>query len=208
MLKRLLLTTAVLSIATLPLGVTSAVAQDNNQSGQPTVTTPAPATEAPAAPATTGQNEAAAPAAAPTEDTAQAPVNPPPSDAIIASEGSGEFRADKLIGMKVFNADGKEVGKVKDVVFDSEGKARGVVLSVGGVLGIGAKPVGLQWKEIDVQPDQEVVKVNYSKEQLEAAPSFKTHEAQAAEMNSAAPAAAPSPSGTAPAPSGSGSSSQ
>lgn len=207
MLKRLLLTTAVLSVTALPLGVTSAMAQDNSQSGQPTVTTPAPAAPAPAA--TDQSSDTAAPAAAPAQEAAQMPADPPPSDAIIATEGNGEIRADKLIGMKVFNADGKEVGKVKDVVFDSEGKARGVVLSVGGVLGIGAKPVGLQWKEIDVQPEQEIVKVNYSKEQLEAAPSFKTHDAQAAELNSSAPpAATPSPSGTAPAPSGTGSSSQ
>ncbi|MDY0885551.1 PRC-barrel domain-containing protein [Dongia soli] len=196
MLKRFLLTTAVLSVAAMPVSIAPALAQDSNQ---PTTTSPAPA------PAPT---PSATPDAS-TSTTAEAPT-PPPGDAIIAAESSGEIRADKLIGMKVYNADGKEVGKVKDVLFDRDGTAKGVVLSVGGVLGIGAKPVGLQWKEIDLQPERQAVKVNYSKEQLEAAPSFKTQEAQASEMNSAnqsgQPSAAPSPSGTAPAPSGSGSS--
>ena len=193
MLKRFLLTTAVLSVAAMPVGIAPALAQDSNQ---PTTTSPAPA---PAPSATPDAGSTAA----------EAPATPPPSDAIIAAESSGEIRADKLIGMKVYNADGKEVGKVKDVLFDKDGTAKGVVLSVGGVLGIGAKPVGLQWKEIDLQPEQQAVKVNYSKEQLEAAPSFKTQEAQASDMNSTdqsgQPSAAPSPSGTAPAPSGSGS---
>lgn len=194
MLKRFLLTTAVLSVAAMPVSIAPALAQDSNQ---PTTTSPAPA-------------PAPAPSATPdASTTAEAPVTPPPSDAIIAAESSDEMRADKLIGMKVYNADGKEVGKVKDVLFDKDGNAKGVVLSVGGVLGIGAKPVGLQWKEIDLQPEQQAVKVNYSKEQLEAAPAFKTQEAQASEMNSAnqsgQPSAAPSPSGAAPAPAPSGS---
>ncbi len=187
MLKRLLLTTTILTLAAAPIGIAPALAQDSNQSGQPAANAPAPAAgQAPIS----GQ-----PAVQP---QAAAPVTPPPSDAIIAAEGNNEFRADTLIGMKVYNADGQEVGKVKDVVFDKDGKAKGVVLSVGGVLGIGAKSVGLQWKEIDLQPEKNVVKVNYSKEQLEAAPSFLTHESQ---QSSEQPSPALSPGGSEPSPS-------
>jgi sporulation protein YlmC with PRC-barrel domain len=113
------------------------------------------------------------------------------------------MRADKMIGMKVYNPDGQEVGKVKDVLFDPNGNIKGVVLNVGGVLGIGAKPVGLQWKELDVQPTSNVVKVNYTKEQLEAAPSFQA--ADAADNATTQPSqpmtpTAPSPSESAPSP--------
>jgi sporulation protein YlmC with PRC-barrel domain len=98
--------------------------------------------------------------------------------------------------MTVYNAAGEKVGTVHDILLDKEGKATGVVLSVGGVLGVGAKSVGLTWKEIDVKPDQQQVQISYTKDQLEAAPDFKTTEQINNEMNAqqaAPPAAAPPP---------------
>ncbi|HEX9449655.1 MAG TPA: PRC-barrel domain-containing protein [Dongiaceae bacterium] len=189
-MKRLLMMTAFVAAVALPTGIGQAVAQSSSDS-----TAPSPAQPANPAPA---QVEAA-------------PVTPPPSDAIIAKQASGDMRADKLIGMKVYNPNGDEVGKVKDVLFAPDGSVKGVVLSIGGVLGIGAKPVGLQWKEIEVQPQNEAATVKFTKEQLEAAPTFQTQEASAAmDTNSNQPAqplnpqpaspAAPSPNGSAPAP--------
>jgi sporulation protein YlmC with PRC-barrel domain len=199
MMKRLLMTTAAASL--LAIGAT-AYAQDNTgasgQSQQPPVVTPAPATNEsggttdmnnPAAPAT---DQSAAPA--PAAEAEPAPANPPPSDAVISAQGAGEVRADQLIGMTVYNAEGEKVGSVHDILLDKEGKATGVVLSVGGVLGVGAKSVGLTWKEIDVKPEQQQVQISYTKDQLEAAPDFKTTEQINSEMNAQqAPAGAPAP---------------
>lgn len=112
-------------------------------------------------------------------------VDPPPSEAIIPAQAADEVRADSLIGMSVYNANGDKVGQVKDILFNESGQATGMVLSVGGVLGLGAKSVGLNWSELDVRPESEMVKVNYSKEQLEQAPDFKTQEAQQAETDAA-----------------------
>jgi len=106
---------------------------------------------------------------------------PPPAEALIEAQGPNEMRAESLIGASVFNAEGEEVGKIKDILFDTSGGATGVVLSVGGVMGIGAKEVGLTWQEVDLRPQPELVRIQYSKEQLEAAPTFKSHEAQEAE---------------------------
>ena len=113
-----------------------------------------------------------------------------------------QVRAEKMIGMDVYDTNGDKVGKVRDILFDKDGKATGVVLSVGGVLGLGAKQVGLQWSEVDIQPDAEVAKIQYNKSQLEAAPDFKTAEAQKAESDASqlqtqqesAPTTAPSTS--------------
>jgi sporulation protein YlmC with PRC-barrel domain len=148
---------------------------------QPT-TDPAQPTTAPAEPATA---------------EAEAPASPPPSEAVIPAQAAGDVRAEKLIGMTVYDTNGDKVGAVKDILFNEQGQATGVVLSVGGVLGLGAKQVGLQWSEVDIQPDAEVAKVQYNKDQLEAAPDFKTQEAQKAESDAAtmqsAPAATPAP---------------
>jgi sporulation protein YlmC with PRC-barrel domain len=207
MMKRLLMTTAAASL--LALGAT-AYAQDNTgatgQSQQPPVVTPPPASNESGGttdmnnPASPPAADPAAPAPAPAAEAAP-PASPPPSDAVISAQSDGEVRADQIIGMTVYNAEGEKVGTVHDILLDKEGKATGVVLSVGGVLGVGAKSVGLTWKEIDVKPEQQQVQISYTKDQLEAAPDFKTTEQINSEMNAQqAPAAAtPTP---APAPTG------
>jgi len=204
MMKRLLMTTAAASL--LAFGAT-AYAQDNTgasgQSQQPPVVTPPASNESggttdmnkPATPPAADQSTAPAtePAPAPAAEAAP-PASPPPSDAVISAQSEGELRADQLIGMTVYNAEGEKVGSVHDILLDKEGKATGVVLSVGGVLGVGAKSVGLTWKEIDVKPDQKQVQISYTKDQLEAAPDFKTTEQINSEMNAqqaAPPPAAP-----------------
>jgi len=200
MMKRLLMTTAAASLLAISA---TAYAQDNTgasgQSQQPPVVTPPPATNESGG--TTDMNNPASPPAAdpaapaPAAAAAPPPANPPPSDAVISAQSDSEVRADQIIGMTVYNAEGEKVGTVHDILLDKEGKATGVVLSVGGVLGVGAKSVGLTWKEIDVKPDQQQVQISYTKDQLEAAPDFKTTEQINSEMNAqqAAPAAAPPP---------------
>lgn len=203
-MKRLLMTTAAASL--LAIGAT-AYAQDNGtgaQSQQPPVVTPQPPASNSGGAATDMNNPAAPPAAEqPAAPAAEAaPANPPPSDAVISAQSAGEVRADQLIGMTVYNAQGDKVGTVHDILLDQDGKATGVVLSVGGVLGVGAKAVGLTWKEIDVKPDQQQVQISYTKDQLEAAPDFKTTEQINSEMNAQqqpappAPAAPPATTGT------------
>jgi sporulation protein YlmC with PRC-barrel domain len=213
MLKKLFLLSTVASLAAFP-----ALAQEATQ---PTTITP-PAEEAqPAQPADqapadmTQQQPAADPSAPATTDPAQPaepataeaepPATPPPSEAVIPAQAADDVRAEKLIGMTVYDTNGDKVGQVKDILFNEQGQATGVVLSVGGVLGLGAKQVGLQWSEVDIQPDAEVAKVQYNKSQLEAAPDFKTQEAQKAEADAAQmqlqQQSAPTTTGTTPAPS-------
>ena len=186
MLKKLFLLSTVASLAALP-----ALAQEATQ---PTTVTPpaeqtAPAQQAPSSGDVTQQQPAPADATAPADQNATAaaeqPVSPPPSDAIIPAQSADQVRAKTMIGMNVYDTNGDKVGEVKDILFDKDGKATGVVLSVGGVLGLGAKDVGLQWSQVDIQPDAEVAKVQYNKKQLEAAPDFKTQEAQKAESDAA-----------------------
>jgi sporulation protein YlmC with PRC-barrel domain len=217
MLKKLFLLSTVASLAAFP-----ALAQEATQ---PTTITP-PAEEAapaqpaepagdmtqqpttdPAAPATAEGQPAPADPAAPAEPAtaeAEPPASPPPTEAVIPAQAASDVRAEKLIGMTVYDTNGDKVGQVKDILFNEQGQATGVVLSVGGVLGLGAKQVGLQWSEVDIQPDAEVAKIQYNKDQLEAAPDFKTQEAQKAEADAAQmqlqQQSAPTTTGTTPAP--------
>src|SRR5262245_54798542 len=182
MLKKLFLLSTVASFVAFP-----ALAQQSNTTEPTTITPPAEQT-APAQPPAggdTSQTQAPASDQNAPATAEQQPAEPPPSDAVIPAQAADEVRADTLIGMTVYDTNGEKVGKVKDIIFDDKGQAKGVVLSVGGVLGLGAKTVGLQWSEVDIQPDAQVAKIQYNKNQLEAAPDFKTSEAQKAESDAA-----------------------
>jgi len=168
MMKRILLAATV---ASLPMGYVltmPALADD-------TTTTPPPApadqSNTPTVPSGEGVGTV----------TAEPPATPPPAEAVIPAQRANEVRAENLIGTTVFSPEGEKVGVVKDILFDTSGKATGLVLSVGGIMGLGAKSVGLTWDEVDVQPEPKLLQVNYTEEQLEAAPTFKTQEAQQAE---------------------------
>lgn len=197
MLKKLLLLSTVASLAAFPVLAQEAtqpttITPPAEQAADPNA--PAPAAD-PNAPATTDvtQQPTTDPAqpidpaqpAEPATAEAEQPATPPPTEAVIPAQAAGDVRAEKLIGMTVYDTNGDKVGQVKDILFNEQGQATGVVLSVGGVLGLGAKSVGLQWSEVDIQPDAEVAKVQYNKDQLEAAPDFKTQEAQKAEADAA-----------------------
>lgn len=185
MMKRIALMATVASLAFGPAALTSAIADDSTTTA-PTVTQTQDNAAAPTTTEGVG-TVASEPAAA-----------PPPSEAVIPAQRANEVRAETLIGATVFSPEGDKVGTVKDILFDTDGKATGLVLSVGGIMGLGAKSVGLTWDEVDVQPEPKLLQVKYTEDQLEAAPSFKTQEAQQAEadqqrMEQQLPAATPAP---------------
>ncbi|HVZ02384.1 MAG TPA: PRC-barrel domain-containing protein [Dongiaceae bacterium] len=200
-MKRLLMTTAAASLLAIGSAAYAQNATDNGavQPAQPPVVTPPPAeNNASGGDANSG---GVISGSQPSPAAEAAPASPPPSDAVISAQTDNQLRADQLIGMTVYNAQGEKVGTVHDIILDKDGRASGVVLNVGGVLGIGAKSVGLTWKEIDVKPDQQAVQISYSKEQLKAAPDFKTTDQINAEMNAQTPpAGSGSGLGNAPAP--------
>jgi len=171
MLKPLLLTAALAALVAGPV-----LAQDTTS--QPVQTPLPPTAQDQAAPAAPSGEQAVPPA----ETATQEQVTPPPAEAIMPAENVTDMRADKLIGTSVYNTEGQEVGSVQDIVFDKDGKIVGVVLKVGGLLGIGGKSVGIKWDEVQVVPQEDLVKVNYSEDQLKIAPAFKTQDALAAEQ--------------------------
>ncbi|MGB3500726.1 MAG: PRC-barrel domain-containing protein [Mesorhizobium sp.] len=60
--------------------------------------------------------------------------------------------ASKLIGESVYNGttdEAQNIGKVNDLVIDSDGKVQSIVIGVGGFLGIGEKNVAVDYSTID-----------------------------------------------------------
>jgi sporulation protein YlmC with PRC-barrel domain len=78
-----------------------------------------------------------------------------------------------LNGTKVVNSEGSELGTLEEVMVDiKSGHVAYVVLSFGGLLGIGDKLFAVPWDKITIDTDNHNVVIDVSKEQLEKAPGF------------------------------------
>ncbi len=116
------------------------------------------------------------------------------SGTFLEKQEAGQMRADEIIGASVKNPQDEDIGKINDLVFDSDGKIVGAVVSVGGFLGMGAKDVGVNWDELQVRSSDAIV-VKWTKDQLQAAPDFKTQDDIQSERDSAARSAGSPPAG-------------
>lgn len=67
---------------------------------------------------------------------------------LVARATPDQWQASKLSGVKIYGPDESEIGSVKDVVLARNGQALAVVVSTGGVLGVGAKDIGIPFSVI------------------------------------------------------------
>jgi sporulation protein YlmC with PRC-barrel domain len=150
----LLSSTALVTDGFAPTDMTSwaqSSSSDTTNQTTPSDTTLPPST-APTAPPTTPPDTASNPDA-----TSQTGVTIPPAGA-QASAGfdgrydfatqtdlfpSGSYSAEELIGLSVQNASGENVATISDIIVDRTGAAKKIVLSEGGVLGVGARLVAV-----------------------------------------------------------------
>jgi sporulation protein YlmC with PRC-barrel domain len=90
-----------------------------------------------------------------------------------------DLRASKLVGARVRNAAGENLGEIEELVIASDDKDDMlVIVSVGGVLDVGDKLVALPYDDLRVSPDGDTFYFDRSEAQLKAAPAY-TYEAQA-----------------------------
>lgn len=107
-----------------------------------------------------------------------APATPPPAARAPAApkEDVGNpvtgMRVSKIIGTKVKNSAGENVGSIDDLVVREKDQVVMAVLSVGGFLGIGDRKVAVPWSELSFGTDRTVT-YNVTKQQLEQQPEFK-----------------------------------
>jgi sporulation protein YlmC with PRC-barrel domain len=142
-------------------------------------TTTAETTDTDADAAATGAAAGAATGAATTADAdaqvdAQADAQVEDAGAVVNADGS--LNASKLIGLDVESPEDEKVGDIGEVVLDKEGQVQGVVVDVGGFLGIGSRPVLLDWKDVNLasQDGQDRAVINLSKEKLEQMPAYES----------------------------------
>jgi sporulation protein YlmC with PRC-barrel domain len=82
-----------------------------------------------------------------------------------------EIRASKFIGSTVYDVQNQNIGSVKELIFDRNGRIDVVVIDVGAFLGMGGKNVAVKLNEIKTANNR--LTLDMSKEQLKSAGEFK-----------------------------------
>jgi sporulation protein YlmC with PRC-barrel domain len=88
-----------------------------------------------------------------------------------SSGHTSAIRVSKVLGTNVRDPAGQKIGEVEDVILDKESNhIMFAVLSFGGFLGMAEKYHPLPWTSLDYDERQNAYVVNFTKEQLKAAP--------------------------------------
>ena len=92
-----------------------------------------------------------------------------------ASQPMRDARASKLIGMSVRNAQGDNVGEIKDLVVDvRDGRVRHAVLSSGGFLGLGDRLFAYPMSAFRTSADRDDLVLAVDRERLKEQPGFES----------------------------------
>jgi sporulation protein YlmC with PRC-barrel domain len=88
-----------------------------------------------------------------------------------ATGHTSAIRAKKVIGTSVTNNAGEKIGQVEDVVLDKQSNnIMFAVVGFGGFLGMGEKYHPIPWSALDYDEGRESYVVDFTEEQLKAAP--------------------------------------
>jgi hypothetical protein len=107
-------------------------------------------------------------------ETAKAAI--PPNTFFRGQTPSQYLASERLIGAKVTNKDGQTIGTISDLIIGSGDKIDGVILSVGGVLGVGDKKIGVRLSALKLARADSKLPFslpNASKEILDAVPAYE-----------------------------------
>lgn len=80
--------------------------------------------------------------------------------------------AQQVIGQSVTGTDGQRIGEVRDVIIGSGGAVEGVLLERGGIAGVGAKQVAIDWNQFSVDP-QGGLRLNMDDNQVSQLPDYE-----------------------------------
>jgi hypothetical protein len=108
------------------------------------------------------------------QETAKATI--PPNTFFKGQTSSQYLAGEQLIGAKVTNKDGQTIGTISDLIVGSGDKIDGVILSVGGVLGVGEKKIGVRLGALKLSKAEGKLAVSLpsaSKEILGAVPAYE-----------------------------------
>ncbi len=115
-------------------------------------------------------------------------ADPGPVPALTPTVATG------VLGRAVHDADGRDIGRIVDVVVDPASQARPIVVDVGGFMGVGSRRIAVSWSSVHVPPPgapEEWVVIDLTDKQIQGAPDYTDRSKPAMIVGPPAPAAAP-----------------
>ncbi len=100
-----------------------------------------------------------------------------PANVFLPTQGGGQYLArDLLLGGKVYNAEGKIIGDIEDLILNSNNQIEGVVMGTGGFAGFGEKHVAVVLSALQIKNEDGKITISLpqaTKEVLDALEPFK-----------------------------------
>jgi hypothetical protein len=96
---------------------------------------------------------------------------PPPASSVqkMAPED-----AEAILGRSVTGPDGKNIGRLVDVLVDENGQPQAAVIDFGGFLGVGTRKVAVHWSALRFNPanGKHLITLLMTPDQIKAAPEY------------------------------------
>jgi|ERR1700733_4636937 PRC-barrel domain len=120
------------------------------------------------APATTTTEPPSASPAAPQPPAQQAP---PASVTVL-----NKHEVQGVLGREVLSSANENMGRIVDVLVDSDGRVRAAIIDFGGFLGVGSRKIAVEWDALHFpipgKPDERVT-LDLTRDQVNAAPAYE-----------------------------------
>ena len=86
--------------------------------------------------------------------------------------------AEAILGQRVTDPKGKEIGRLVDVLVDANGQPQAAVIDFGGFMGVGNRKIAVHWSVLHFNPGDAKHKImlEMTPDQIKAAPEFLNSE--------------------------------
>ena len=123
------------------------------------------------------------------------PAPPPAPGAPDAEVKALDNSVVTVLGKKVQDSKGEDMGRVVDVLADAGGRVRIAVIEFGGFLGVGNRRIAVDWSLLRFDPNDQgkALTLSVSRKKLQSAPEYKNTAYPQALMAPQASAAAQTP---------------
>ena len=110
--------------------------------------------------------------ATPPAAVVQPPAAAPPS--LSAVQSIPPETAEAILGQPVTDPDGKEIGRLVDLLVDANGQPQAAVIDFGGFMGVGNRKIAVHWSVLRFTPGDTKHKITLTMtpDQIKAAPEF------------------------------------
>ena len=80
-----------------------------------------------------------------------------------------------ILGQKVADPDGKDIGRLVDVLVGDQGQPQAAVIDFGGFMGVGNRKIAVEWSALHFAPGdaKHPITLDLTQDQIKAAPEYK-----------------------------------